>query len=671
MKEWPSLNTVQYLSILSHDLMANSNVSEQDAYLYSPLPTSKSLRLLQILPPDGSKYVRCSLTVIEDLHDAPQYEAVSYFWGHRTPKATVVCNSLLRQVTPNLEKILRQFRTWRFRPGDQPRGLARIKKAFQIKKETKLPEFARRFTPEPSTHSTASGYLWIDALCINQDDIQERSCQVSIMREIYIRASRVIVWLEGDHSELLTALSLLNTAWVNYCRDRPVEGGKFVDYEPQWDMVKRDNNISRGFPDIHDPAWQCLNQFLDHNWFSRVWVIQEVAVSSTCVMVCGDVELQWSAIGRAAFWLERKGYSYVTQNLHGRKISHASLIWQLNASGPDNRRQLSDLLRSSRGFSSTLRHDKIYAVLGLAASHAAGDSRRPDYSKAADEVYMEVTKSIIEEEQSLGVLTSVRHGDSLPQTGPSWIPNWEWEEQAGSMLSGGDINHIYHASKGTKVEIDTNCKLNVLRLRGIVAGKITHTSLAIISPDNFLDHTSPLLPAWENLQQAITRLTTPTSTGRPLELVFTLVVTAGMDFSRKIGGNSQQYWLDASIYWGLLGADGLKEACSKAAMESRGYNEPFSIGDLASFSHAVSFACDGRRLLMTQNGYIGVGPRAMNEGDDIAILQGASVPYVLRRCGSAYQFVGECFVEGLMGSEAMGEQTFKDPDPPLQDFSLV
>jgi hypothetical protein len=100
------------------------------------------------------------------------------------------------------------------------------------KNEKQLPAFARHLTTEAFTSSVTPGYLWIDALCINQDDTQERSNQVSNMREIYHRAKRVVVWLDGDDQELPTALSILEVAWKNYCKERPIIKGEFADYDP-------------------------------------------------------------------------------------------------------------------------------------------------------------------------------------------------------------------------------------------------------------------------------------------------------------------------------------------------------------------------------------------------------------------------------------------------------
>jgi hypothetical protein len=89
-----------------------------------------------------------------------------------------------------------------------------------------------------------------------------------------------------------------------------------------------------------------------------------------------------------------------------------------------------------------------------------------------------------------------------------------------------------------------------------------------------------------------------------------------MDFARNRAGRSQQYWLDASSYWNRLGANELEMACKMAASDFPSSSSLVNnmSGDLASFSHAVSFACNGRRLFVTHDGSLGIGPRAFTAG---------------------------------------------------------
>ena len=114
-------------------------------YASLPLPAEQSIRLLAI-PPRSSNHnettiIRCELQV-HNLKNAPAYEALSYVWGSPDPASDVMCNGVLMKIGPSLAGALRRLQN----------------------------------------HDHTSRLLWIDALCINQDDLEERSSQVSFMK---------------------------------------------------------------------------------------------------------------------------------------------------------------------------------------------------------------------------------------------------------------------------------------------------------------------------------------------------------------------------------------------------------------------------------------------------------------------------------------------------------
>ncbi|KAF2732509.1 HET-domain-containing protein [Polyplosphaeria fusca] len=101
----------------------------------------------------------------------------------------------------------------------------------------------------PHLHRT----LWIDALCINQDDIVERGHQVRLMREIYSKAQKVSVWL-GDEKHM---------------QDTFIELRK---HQGPWD--------------------QGANRIFSAVWVERIWVIQEVALVQKVVFVAGEENIK-------------------------------------------------------------------------------------------------------------------------------------------------------------------------------------------------------------------------------------------------------------------------------------------------------------------------------------------------------------------------------------------
>ncbi|KAH8900958.1 hypothetical protein GQ53DRAFT_611188, partial [Thozetella sp. PMI_491] len=112
------------------------------------------IRLAELLPSKTeAEPIRCSLR--ETLLSQPvRYEALSYCWGDLGSDSTIECNGKALGIRRNLEEALRHLRH-----RDKPR------------------------------------LLWIDAICINQDDRAEKADQVPLMRNIYSRAERTLVWL--------------------------------------------------------------------------------------------------------------------------------------------------------------------------------------------------------------------------------------------------------------------------------------------------------------------------------------------------------------------------------------------------------------------------------------------------------------------------------------------
>lgn len=135
---------------------------------------SKEIRLLVIEPGPKSSTISCSLLHTSVTAEAPtKYEAASYCWGDPTNPKTILLEGHKIEITSNAEAALRNFRR-----ADK----ARI--------------------------------VWLDAICINQQDLVERGAQVAIMKDIYVSATRTLVWLGEDDGtfnlavELITALSV-------------------------------------------------------------------------------------------------------------------------------------------------------------------------------------------------------------------------------------------------------------------------------------------------------------------------------------------------------------------------------------------------------------------------------------------------------------------------------
>ncbi|KAH0091514.1 HET-domain-containing protein, partial [Aureobasidium melanogenum] len=201
----------------------------------------RTFRLFILYPgsPDSElegEIVTCRLrkpnnsTVVIDAPDPGDYEALSYNWGPVTDDDPVVnIRDATVSITNNLASALRVLRE---------------------RKHTK-----RR--------------LWIDALCIDQKNQEEKSLQISHMSIIFNSATKVLVWLGPADSD-----SALAFEFVSRCLDSDV-----------FDRAMRDPHVSK---DI-----KALVSLMKRPWFSRRWIVQEIAVARTAILHCGNHTLSW------------------------------------------------------------------------------------------------------------------------------------------------------------------------------------------------------------------------------------------------------------------------------------------------------------------------------------------------------------------------------------------
>lgn len=145
-----------------------------------------------------------------------------------------------------------------------------------------------------SKHMTESNdLLWIDAICINQDDKDEKSVQVSLMGDVYSSADHVRVWLgpSGENSSL--AMSFTETIYSILPE---------IETDPERTMYYVQKYPEGG------PEWVALANLLNRQWFTRTWVIQEVVMSASATVICGDDTLPWNILARAITGLRALDY---------------------------------------------------------------------------------------------------------------------------------------------------------------------------------------------------------------------------------------------------------------------------------------------------------------------------------------------------------------------------
>jgi hypothetical protein len=237
-------------------------------YQYKPFFSPNSIRLVRILNQDTSAGPCISLTAV-DLSTNPSYNALSYTWSSPSAEATQ------RGVT-----------------GEQKHPVKCDGREILVTKN--LFDFLVR--AQTTFHFLLKEHIWIDALCINQEDVDERNTQVAMMGTIYESAMQVVVWLgEEEESTHLAVemMSVMGKASLPSMEEMQVVHIK--DDPAMVQLLGPLGNLSQ--------HWDALIIFMERNWFTRIWIIQEVALAASLEIICGRELLALDHLKAAAGFL--------------------------------------------------------------------------------------------------------------------------------------------------------------------------------------------------------------------------------------------------------------------------------------------------------------------------------------------------------------------------------
>jgi prepilin-type processing-associated H-X9-DG protein len=642
--------------------------------LYAPLPKDGGfIRLITLKPaPRFSSQIECYMCSLP-VYSIPKipYVALSYCWGDASNPVTIKVNNRPLAVTQNLYL-----------------ALLRIRKEW------------------------APVDLWVDAICINQEDMIERSHQVMMMKDIYQRAHSTIVWLgeAAQHSSM--AFGLIK-AWANGANDL--------------DMFVKECPFA-----FKKQMWQALFKLVERPWFTRVWVYQEYVVSKNIVFLCGPDTMTFGVFsyGRAVWkhvaahnlpvgvgkehigllvraelkQMQRLDFlkeTYVKRQEAKKKNEHLE-----GERTPD----LPFLLHLTGNLDATDSRDKLYALLGL--DEVRDITIVPRYDLPVSQVWINYATEYIRSRQSLEILG--RTGIGLPNRDPqlpSWVPDLcsTYNSCSSPILGRDPTNFLYadgHSAARCRVD-DSHKSLTVI---GFTCTTVTQLSpggddnstsryqsmanLALSSPH---DHPAGVSKT-QALFQTLNRGDCSRKRGQPdydeaaERAVFSdlargfMVIFGNFALEDLQESNPRAYrqWNVlllvrrhnyCSIYLHVLLGSNPAELHFKTDEELL---QPFLTSSKANVSLNWEFPRlsleDELRLAMqflqkslqsmedlcfflTEEGYIGIGPPLMESGDRVCIVFGCPYPVILRKVenDSGYRLVGDAYIYGMMQGEMISK----------------
>ncbi|KAL6904129.1 hypothetical protein GGI43DRAFT_311542 [Trichoderma evansii] len=327
--------------------MKNTAPSE---YSYEPIDFSgPAIRLLRLCRGIGSEVV-CELFQAKlcERDDSISYEALSYTWGLPDVRENIVVNGKPLSVTVNLYLALQQLRQ---------RDEDRI--------------------------------LWIDAVCINQKNLKERSHQVQQMGEIYKQADRVIFWLGSGTDEtnvFMRSMELLQKESIRHqCRSWAREDDR---WKALWGKVHLELSFSYEKSTIEQLQRQGLKILLDRPWFRRVWILQEVANAKSALLCCGTQSVPVRVFAIAPLMLN------VTPSAHCQAVLDIMPgLWRESTWWSESN-SLYTLLKMFGTSEATESRDLIYALRGISSDARDSKALLPDYEKSEEQLTRDVIRFI-------------------------------------------------------------------------------------------------------------------------------------------------------------------------------------------------------------------------------------------------------------------------------------
>jgi len=258
-------------TILSHARVSQNFHFLLRNYQYAPLPSRTSIRLLELIPSEDRRVVQCHLKTFE-LDDAPQFCALSYTWGNPLMRLKPGAASRTNR-TPD-----RTSDPLAYKPDDIDHfpiygesGSSRRSRRHTIicdgriiKVTSNLKDALRMLASSITSRSLVPAYYWIDAICMDQQNILERNAQVAKMAEIFRKAQSVVVWLGKEDEYTMDALTTIEKVSAV-----PEEAWSSVAYTSFYDPTQASAYPP---PNLSYQNWLGFIALINRPWFKRAWV---------------------------------------------------------------------------------------------------------------------------------------------------------------------------------------------------------------------------------------------------------------------------------------------------------------------------------------------------------------------------------------------------------------
>ena len=538
--------------------------------------------------------------------------------------------------------------------------------------------------------------LWIDALCINQANEDEKSIQVLHMRETYKDACSVIVWL-GNQRERRAATGRAASFLTAHIPPIP-DGLSYIAEAPSYLLN----------PENADVVRTICQDVLRRPWWWRMWVIQEVSLARSIVVICDGHRFSWEHLVYFSMWIRIFDIKLLcpdTQdpddpNPYLPNITFKAMYRYKKVFNGAVELPILEVLQNASACQASNPKDMIYALLGIATDIESSSAENNQHKLVVDykrrsvaDVYIDFAKVHIHthETNPLDVITFSRFNPNREHPLPSWVPDWSnLRETACHSLVNPTVpsaerarlvSTYYYRASGTRTAEPKITPGNSLWVTGLRFDSVSRVGVPFLGEGwkdvlqewealafaggsamhPYLDSTQTRLDVLDRTISVDTslegsRLTPEQGYHRAYVGVQAGAAMLGLDFAQVVRdpGVVARELADAREVEGMAEVAGASEVCQRAQGRAFGLRLlANALEAVVKAERAAELRMLRRRFLVTGKGFFGLGPRDTEEGDVVFVLYGCSVPVVLRPDGDRWLFVGEVFVAGIMDGEVI------------------
>ena len=588
---------------------------------YRPLKFGDEIRLLKFQCSDGPG-LSCQLqhTRLSHILNSDPYEALSYAWGTPEKRRSLAIDGEEVLISENLYDALQSL----------------------------------HFDSSNNRYRT----IWVDALCINQQDNDEQGSQVRQMGEIYSKADRVLIWI----GQAARSSSELAYNWFRTLHSFLLKNA--TNYNPRasmsvpLEMTTDLKGILRGWiPEIQ----RGLLPMFDQAWFSRLWVVQEFVLAQDSVLFWGESSFDFielagvvqavdDLVGLLTFKNHNAASSKFLQNVTGKAFIRQ--VYRKLYLGPhDSNFSVLDMMHATSRLQCARSRDRIYSILALTNTSGI----QPNYSVKRNEVYLRLTEWSLEYFPDLRAL-SYAHGCSASNTGlPSWSIAPDFTHTAYSFTHVDHFNadgiprslqrelhtKFYRIFESQYLQVDVYFVDRIYEMIVSPLVRYPHKDEETLWQENNWDYRKTLMDCFE----IVTSL--PQFEVDETEDKFHHAMIFGLTNS-KLRAQESDVQLSREFFNSAIDSyQKSQHGNAEMAVVQDDHQEKAPVD--RSSAEVLSTWAFHRRFAISASREMAWVPKLAVPEDEICLIKGSKVPFVVRKLPSGrYHLVGECWIEKHM-----------------------